>query len=88
MAVYGDDEILYPIDDKNQEVYLPVSSLINQNYYEDPDETEEFLKKHTLNKQERVNKELILYCCAICGSNVLIVNAKLEKLPTRRTDGA
>ena len=87
MAVYGDDEILYPIDDKNQEVYLPISSLINQNYVDEPDDNEDFLRKHTLNKEDRPSKELRLYCCAVCGSNAIIINSKLERLPTRRTDG-
>ena len=88
MAVYGEDEIIYPIDDKNQTVYIPVSSLKNQNYQGEAEDTEEFLKKFTLNRQEKPSKELVSYYCAVCGRNVLLLNAKLHRLPVRRTDGA
>ena len=83
MAVYGEDEILYPIDDTNQEVYHPVSSLLAAQYGEQQDETEDFLKKHTLNRAETVRKDLSCYYCAVCGRLALLVNAKLEKLPVR-----
>ena len=86
-AVFGDDEVPYPIDDKNQEVYNPISSLINQNYQEEAQDNDEFLRQHTLNRPEKISKELSIYCCAICGRNTILCNAKLEKLATRRTDG-
>lgn len=88
MAVYGEDEIIYPIDDKNQTVYIPVSSLKNQNYQAEVEDTEEFLNKFILNRPQKSSKELISYYCAVCGRNVLLLNAKLHRLPTRRTDGS
>lgn len=88
MAVYGEDEIIYPIDDKNQEVYNAISSLKNQNYVESAEDTEEFLRKYTLNRPEKASKELNSYYCAICGVSCILINAKLDKLPMRRTDGA
>jgi hypothetical protein len=88
MAIYGDDEILYPIDDKNQEVYIPISSLKNQNFMDQSDDDEEFLQKYTLNRKEKVKKDLICYYCTICGRNIIVINARLEKLPTRLTDSS
>jgi hypothetical protein len=88
MAIYGDDDMIFPIDDKNQEVYNAISSLKNQNYAETTEEADEFLKKHTLHRNDRSKKDLNPYYCAICGINVLLMNSKLEKMPSRVTDGA
>ena len=88
MAMYGDDEILYPIDDSNQKVYIPMSSLKNQNYNHESDDDEEFLQSNTLNRSKKIRRDLITYYCAICGRNSMVINAKLEKLPTRLTDGS
>ena len=88
MAVYGEDEILYPIDDKNQEVYHAVSSLKNKVYNDETENTEEFLKKYTVNRADKPGKEVISYYCAICGRSVMLTNAKVQKLPPRQTDGA
>jgi len=86
MAVYGEDEIPYPIDDKNQEVYTRISNLVNHNRYDEANDTEEFLQKYTSTKREKLSKDLNIYCCAICGRNCILVNARMERLPTRRTD--
>ena len=86
--MYGDDEILYPIDDSNQEVYIPMSSLKNQDYRNESDDDEAFLEKNTLNHNKRMRKDLKTYYCTICGRGAVVINAKLEKLPTRLTDGS
>lgn len=86
--MYGDDEILYPIDDQNMEVYISMSSLKNQNYQNESDEDEAFIKEYTLDVDQQAKKDLMTYYCTICGRNSLVVNAKLEKLPTRLTDGS
>lgn len=88
MAMYGDDEILYPIDDSNQEVYISMSSLKNQNFRNESDDDEQFLQKNMLDRPDNQSKNLNTYYCAICGRNCVIVNSKLEKLPTRLTDGS
>jgi len=88
MAMYGDDEILYPIDDENMEVYVPFSSLNKNNYQNDSDD-EKFFEKNMfdIDETER-NKNLINYYCAICGRVSIIIDAKLERLPVRHTDGS
>ena len=88
MAMYGDDEILYPIDDSNQEVYIPMSSLQNHNYKNESDDDEAFLAKNTMDRGLKKKKDLVIYYCTICGRNSIVINAKLEKLPTRMTDGS
>ena len=87
MAMYGDDEILYPIDDENMEVYLPFSSLTNQNYKGDSDDDEKFLAENLVISEKENKSDLKSYYCAICGQTCLVINTKLEKLPVRLTDG-
>jgi len=86
--MYGDDEVLYPIEDQNMEVYVSISSLKNKNFQVDSEENEEFIKEYTLDTDMQNKKNLVSYYCTICGRTNLVVNAQLEKLPSRVTDNS
>lgn len=83
MNFYDYFEELPPIiEDDNQEIYHPLSSLGN---YDNNNNNEGIL----YDKDNIYNKDLLIpYYCAICGSLVIIINHNINKFKRRKIDNS
>lgn len=87
--IYGDDEVLFPVYDSNQEEYVPVSSFTqNKSRADFKEEDQALWDKYGVKKESRKNNELYYYYCTICGRTIVIYDTKLEEMNVRKLDGS
>ena len=84
--MYGDDDILFPVDDSNQEEYVPISSFQRHKNQLDQYKDDQYLKKYGIKKEKKERNDLFYYYCTICGRSAIIYDEKLEELPIRKLD--
>ena len=87
--IYGDDEVLFPVYDSNQEEYIPVSSFNqNKSKADFKEEDQALWEKYGVKKEAKKNNELYYYYCTICGRTIIIYDTKLEDINVRKLDGS
>lgn len=84
--MYGDDDVLFPVDDSNQEEYIPVSSFNHLKWKIEGEKDVELFEKHDVKRDARKKNDLFYYYCTICGRSCLIYDEKLEESHVRKLD--